>query len=164
MGDFIRVHCRHCDQTYLTTVTNPSEGELPGQCDLCRKPGGLVSYGAPAREEQRLQMRETPPPMPSSMSDSPRAFQAGPLPEYLQVPWYRRSATVSTFVLVGFFCLPPLLWAACIICLTGQVYNNRIKKDGTLSRWSSGNKVAAVIILAIQAVAIIFRLIILLAL
>lgn len=34
MGEVIRMHCRHCGQTYLTTSTD--------QCDLCRKTGGLV--------------------------------------------------------------------------------------------------------------------------
>jgi hypothetical protein len=78
--------------------------------------------------------------------------------DFRQVPWYRRSDTMTGFILGGFFCLPPLLWAACVICLTGAVYNNRVKKDGTLSRWSAGNKVAAVIILVLQTLAIAYRL------
>lgn len=76
--------------------------------------------------------------------------------EYRQVPWYRRSGTMTAFIVSGFFCIPPLLWAACIICLTGDVYNNRVKKDGTLSRWSAGNKVAAIIILLLQAFGIAY--------
>jgi hypothetical protein len=37
MGQLVRVHCRHCGQTYFTT-----SADLP-QCDMCREPGGLVS-------------------------------------------------------------------------------------------------------------------------
>lgn len=83
---------------------------------------------------------------------------SGAYTDYQQVPWYRRSGTMTVFILVGFFCFPPLLWAACVICLTGDVYNNRVKKDGTLSRWSTGNKVAAAIILALQAFGLAIRL------
>lgn len=57
---------------------------------------------------------------------------------------------MTAFILIGFLIFPPLLWTACIVCLTGDVYENRIKKDGTLARWSAGNKAAAVVILALQ--------------
>jgi hypothetical protein len=37
MPELIQVHCRHCQQTYLTTSADLL------QCDLCGKPGGLMS-------------------------------------------------------------------------------------------------------------------------
>jgi hypothetical protein len=60
MGAFIRVHCRHCGQTYLTSVANPAEGALPAQCDMCRKPGGLVTGEAAISEGQRQPRRPAP--------------------------------------------------------------------------------------------------------
>jgi hypothetical protein len=36
MPDLIRVHCRHCQQTFFTLADKLE------QCDLCRKTGGLV--------------------------------------------------------------------------------------------------------------------------
>src|SRR5437868_1346458 len=51
MDELIRVHCRHCGQTYLTP-----DASL-GQCDLCRKPGGLV-FGEGADKAARRQERE----------------------------------------------------------------------------------------------------------
>src|SRR5947209_175920 len=93
----------------------------------------------------------SPWPKSEVMLGPPPGIVSAPYTDYQQVPWYRRSGTMTGFILGGFFCFPPLLWAACIICLTGDVYNNRVKKDGTLSRWSAGNKVAAVIILVLQA-------------
>ena len=78
--------------------------------------------------------------------------------EYRQVPWYRRSGAMTGLIVVGFVCVPPLLWAACVICLSGVVYNDRVKKDGTLARWSAGNKVAAVVILVLQGFGIALRL------
>jgi len=35
MSELFRVHCPHCDQTYLTTVADLQ------QCDLCWKPMGV---------------------------------------------------------------------------------------------------------------------------
>ena len=37
--------------------------------------------------------------------------------------------------------------AVCVIVLTGPVYYDKRKKDGTLKTWGVGNKVAAVILL-----------------
>jgi len=76
---------------------------------------------------------------------------------YEDVPWYRRSGTASIFVLCGFCLLPPLLWTVCVICLTGDIYNNKLDRDGYLTKWSSGNKVAAVIILVLQTIVWIVR-------
>ncbi len=52
------------------------------------------------------------------------------------VPWYRRESAVSLFVLSGFFCVPPLLWIACVLCLTGDIYRNKIGVDGKLIVWT----------------------------
>ena len=49
-------------------------------------------------------------------------------------------------------------WAACLICLTGDVYRNALARDGSLARWSWGNKVAAAVILAVQAIGFALRL------
>lgn len=76
--------------------------------------------------------------------------------DYHLVPWHRRSRNLIIMFVAGFYCCVPLLWVACIICLTGDVYNNKVKKDGTLSRWSTANKVAALIILLIQIGVIAF--------
>jgi hypothetical protein len=60
-------------------------------------------------------------------------------------------------ILVGFFCCPPLLWTVCILCLSGDIYNNRLGSDGYLTTWSWGNKIAAVIILLLQAGGLAFQ-------
>ncbi|MBX7106286.1 MAG: hypothetical protein K1X57_19570 [Gemmataceae bacterium] len=61
---------------------------------------------------------------------------------------------MTGFILTGII-VPPFLWAACIICLTGDIFHNRVKKDGTLARWPIGNKVAGIIILIVQLLAIV---------
>ncbi len=65
--EFIRVHCRHCGQTYLTTVENP-DGELPAQCDACQKPGDLVSGDEAllAAQQQVRRQTESIGPLPIS--------------------------------------------------------------------------------------------------
>jgi hypothetical protein len=45
MAELIRMHCRHCGQTYLTTTPDLQ------QCDLCHKVGGLVRAEAEFNEE-----------------------------------------------------------------------------------------------------------------
>ena len=69
--------------------------------------------------------------------------------DYGAVPWYRRSSWVSMMILIGFMIFPPLIWASCIICLTGNVYYKNFNEDGSLATWSFANKVASVIILFI---------------
>jgi hypothetical protein len=51
MGDFIRVHCRHCQQTYVA----PSAGLE--RCNLCLQPGGVVSGDAVFEHEVRSLMQ-----------------------------------------------------------------------------------------------------------
>jgi hypothetical protein len=67
------------------------------------------------------------------------------------VPVYRRSWFASFLVVFGFFCCIPLLWWVCILCLTGDIYRNKVGRDGRLLRWSRANKVAAILILVVQA-------------
>ncbi|WP_020473703.1 hypothetical protein [Zavarzinella formosa] len=83
------------------------------------------------------------------MTTSPRTFA--------DVPWHRKSGTMTVFILAGFCLFPPLLLAACVVCLTGDVYNDRRRRDGSLSRWSRLNKFAAVIILPVQVMVLAGR-------
>jgi hypothetical protein len=73
------------------------------------------------------------------------------------VPVYRREWFASILVVVGFFCCAPLLWWVCILCLTGDIYRNKVLANGRLARWSRANKVAAVFILVFQAGVYIWR-------
>ena len=84
----------------------------------------------------------TPESSPSA-SSSP-----GHLTQYSDVAWYRRSGFASVMVVAGFVCFPPLLWAACIVLVTGDVYYNKHRDDGTLKTWSVANKIVACLILA----------------
>ena len=99
------------------------------------------------------------PSAPGSLREpaKPEGEAAKLYTSYANVPWYRRSGKMTAFVLIGFVLFPPLLWIACIICLTGGVYYDRRRKDGSLARWAVGNKVAAVIILLIQGAGIASR-------
>src|SRR5256885_2399645 len=81
-----------------------------------------------------------------------------PLVESIEdVPVYRREWFASLLVIAGFFCCPPLLWWVCILCLTGDIYRNKVRADGRLARWSRANKVAAVVILVMQALVYAWR-------
>jgi hypothetical protein len=80
----------------------------------------------------------------NSMNESNNASQ---ISDYGAVPWYRRSSWMSVMLLLGFLICSPLMLAACIICLTGNVYYSKFNEDGSLATWSVANKVAAVIIL-----------------
>jgi hypothetical protein len=83
--------------------------------------------------------------------------------DYQSVPWFRRTGTCSGAILAHVavmflgFCVPGAgllgivttmgVIAVCIVVLTGPVYYNKRRKDGTLKTWSAANKVAAVILL-----------------
>ena len=82
----------------------------------------------------------------------------GPQVRYSDVPWYRQNGINSAFVLAGFFCFPPLLWATCVIVLKGPVYLDAYDEQGRLKMWGPANKVVAVILLALQVVAVAVRL------
>jgi hypothetical protein len=134
---------------------------------IAMKMGVLLS----ALFQQQSTSSRQPPPLPGKATSNPYAppnaasdnsmlFEAEKIPTvmvpatYEEVPWYRRSGTMTIFILIGLF-IPPFLWAACGICLTGEVYNNLVKEDGSLTRWSTGNKVAAIIILGIHTFGIL---------
>ena len=76
--------------------------------------------------------------------------------DYNHVPWYRRYERVNLLVLVGFFVFPPLLWAACILCLTGEIYTDELDQEGILTRCPASIKVAAFFALLSQAVLIAY--------
>ena len=65
------------------------------------------------------------------------------------VPWYRKSGTNSTFVILGLF-IPPFIWAVAYILATGDVYYKHHNKDGNLNKWSNANKIVAWVIIALQ--------------
>lgn len=77
-----------------------------------------------------------------SVSSSPRHPA-----NYSDVKWYRRSGFVSLLVVVGFFCFPPFLWAACIVLVTGDVYYDKRRDDFRLKTWSVANKMVAWLVL-----------------
>jgi len=85
--------------------------------------------------------------------------------DYDRLPMLRKSG-VCSFIIVSHLivgivgrCVPFVgllgllttlgVIAVCISALTGPIYYNKRKKDGTLKTWSWGNKIAAVIILII---------------
>jgi hypothetical protein len=72
--------------------------------------------------------------------------------DYADVPWYRQYWNVNVLVLVGFFALAPLLWAACIICLTGEIYTDELDEDGFLTKCASSLKPAALLALAVHCI------------
>jgi len=76
----------------------------------------------------------------------------GKYASYENVPWYRRSGPVSAMAVVGAFLFAPLLWAVCVIVLTGDVYYKAFDEKGQLKTWWVGNKVAAVILMILQLV------------
>jgi hypothetical protein len=100
------------------------------------------------------------PERPFFLDEAPPA--GGPQ-SYELVPWYRKSG-VCSFIIISHLivgvvgrCVPLVgllgilttlgVIGVCISVLTGPIYFNKLKKDGTLRTWSWGNKIAAVIIL-----------------
>lgn len=62
--------------------------------------------------------------------------------DYKDLPWYRKSDTSSWLVLLGaiFF---PFLWIVLYALITGNIYYDERLRDGSLRKWSLGNKVIA---------------------
>ena len=96
------------------------------------------------------------PPLFSSKIDDPLPTTPGaarpatfdvPL-KYADVPWYRREPGALVMLLALLFA--PVTIALCVIALTGNVYKNAYDEKGNLHVWGIGNKVAAVLLLAIQ--------------
>ena len=85
--------------------------------------------------------------------------------DYDAVPWHRRNGVCSAVLIAHLIvlllggCVPLVsllgifttlgVIAVCIVVLTGSVYFNKRRKDGTLRTWSAANKVAAVILLVL---------------
>lgn len=76
---------------------------------------------------------------------------AGPATDtdYAALPWYRKSSYVSPMTLVGLFCGTMIL-VVCVIVLSGDVYYHTRDEAGQFRKWGQGNKIAAVVILAMQ--------------
>lgn len=89
----------------------------------------------------------------------PTPPMAAPTLRYEDVPVFRRNWLNSLFVFVGFFVLPPLLWATCVIVLTGPVYMNAYDERGQLKQWGPANKVVAAILLSFQVAMVIWALV-----
>lgn len=106
----------------------------------------------------------SPEPYEPDPDDDPYITPPGPT-DYRAVPWYRQNGFCSAVVIAHLIvmllggCVPLLglfgifttigVIAVCVIVLTGPVYYDKRKKDGTLKTWSGGNKVAAVILLVL---------------
>lgn len=100
------------------------------------------------------------PPTPQPMGGY-GASPPGPFPPPMQydgVAWYRKNGINSAFVLLGFFCFPPLLWATCVIVLTGPVYMNAYDQQGQLKTWGAANKVVAVLMILVQFAGLMARI------
>jgi hypothetical protein len=69
--------------------------------------------------------------------------------DYTAVPWYRKSSFVSPMTVVGLFFGPAIL-VVCAIVLSGDVFYKTRDEAGRLQKWGEGNKIAAVVILAMQ--------------
>jgi hypothetical protein len=69
--------------------------------------------------------------------------------QFAEVPWYRREPGSLVFLLAIVF--TPVTLALCAIALSGDVYKKSRDANGDLEVWGMGNKVAAVLILLIQA-------------
>ena len=86
--------------------------------------------------------------------------QIYPYLEYAEVPWYRRSSVNSFFILINILTagrVPLILWT-CINLLSGDIYYKSKDKQGHLKKWSVGNKVVAVLILATNIWVIFYSL------
>jgi hypothetical protein len=116
--------CTHCGK------------ELPDEAVTCPVDGhAVIDLAKPPTS--------IPPPLPSKKSADGRYLR------YEDVPWYRREPGMLAMVGVLFCGFITIL--LCVICLTGDVYKKAYDKDGKLVAWGMGNKIAAVVILLIQA-------------
>jgi hypothetical protein len=59
--------------------------------------------------------------------------------EHKDLPWYRSSAMNLSPIVPGGLIFPPLIWRACINCLTGDIYINGKDEDGSFKVWSKTN-------------------------
>jgi hypothetical protein len=101
-----------------------------------------------ADSETHGPLMKEPPPLPTPGAQ-PKKSADGRYLRYEDVPWYRREPSMLAGICVLFCGLATI--ALCVICLTGDVYKKTYDKDGKLMVWGIGNKIAAVVILIIQA-------------
>jgi hypothetical protein len=76
--------------------------------------------------------------------------------DYEVVPWFRRDGLNSGLVFVGLF-FPPALACVCGTLVTGDIYFDKRGPDGLLARWPRANRIAALVILSLQVLAIAGR-------
>jgi hypothetical protein len=72
--------------------------------------------------------------------------------KYEDVPWYRREPGAVVLLLALVFA--PVTIALCVIALSGDVYKKQTDESGKLKVWGVGNKIAAVVILVLQGLAL----------
>jgi hypothetical protein len=145
------IKCVHCG-----TENDPEQ--TAGYCDQCGKK--LPGNYSPIRSRPDFPQR------PDATFPEDRPYESGSVPtNYDDIPFYRRSTVCSAIIIAHVFMMCcggaiPLVSllgifttlgviAVCFIVLTGPVYYNQHRKDGTLKVWSAANKVAAVIILVL---------------
>lgn len=120
--------CSYCGQEY------------PDNVSTCAKDGTELVWVSTLKAAP-----PPPPPPPPAPSVDPKT---GRYRKYEDVPWYRREP--GALALIGVLFCNPITIALCIICLTGEVYKNGYDEDGNLKVWGFGNKIAAILILALQ--------------
>ena len=77
--------------------------------------------------------------------------------DYGEVPWHRKSGCNGFLILLNFLTagfIPGTL-LVCIFVLTGDIYFKEKDEHGNLKTWGWGNKIAAVILLLINAIYLI---------
>ena len=127
-------------------------GELAGDRAVRRTIDGQFSWSTVAQLSKLMDPAATPIPQSPPPAPAPApVIQKGVDGRYLRyedVPWYRREPGAVAFIGVLFCGFVTV--ALCFICLTGDVYKKSYDKSGNLQVWGVGNKIAAVLILAIQ--------------
>lgn len=148
-SDLDSCFCPVCSNPIHNRCIKPTDG---AGCPKCGGPAAAPLHSASGAH------------VAPSRAASPEMY----LPEYLSQPWYRRNGACSAVILahlgVVFFgrCVPFLglmgifttigVIVVCISVLTGPVYYNKRRKDGTLRTWGKGNKIAAVLLLLLFVV------------
>ena len=78
--------------------------------------------------------------------------------DYRDVPWYRQQYSVNVLIVAGFFVFPPLLWAACLFCLTGDIYTEEEDEDGFVTKCPPSTKISALLALVVHSFGVIYVL------
>jgi hypothetical protein len=79
-------------------------------------------------------------PYKPPIGDTKLNLQPGRYTSYADVPWYRRSDKNSQLALLGLCVCSPLLWFVCVMVLTGDIYYDKQREDGTLETWPLATK------------------------